>query len=1177
MSETSSDSGRSGSRNSYVYSRSISRPPALTRESTAWETASTLPTPFDGPPIYSNIKSQPPSIASRRNGSAFSVKVRTNDVEDDRLTVAYEEAMESISYFPDVQLPVTPTRRGSTKALISRYENITAASRPTTPTTPRSPLKMQSNVNVDSPSFSRRESPLPPTPATPAPSRPLSQMKAHTPLRESFRNLMSLFGKKGKPKEGTSPASSVYTLDPFLVNQGSPRNMSATGPQLVASPIIENLAPPLKTGSVLYLFPQQAEGPHPVWSNCTASLHPDRILIRWLSAFGNPSRHEIRLEPSANVHSLTWAEVDHTERMLLPEEMDGAHVFELVLDSGVREKFATASVADRSLWVSLIWDALLQLRMEEKSLAGQSLLTTFDRASTSQSYEAMSLPSSSTTHDNESKSEFSRNDVFIRPALKTIDTSGSTTLAGSAPQSAIGTSIRSGMTSSNVSGRNRTMGTSSIISDRNSNLLSPSSATSASECMKPMYSRAPTCTTSRLVDEQRNELSPVERRESTTASERTKYQLQDISYARPASIQDSGSTQNSVPERISLRAPSEVPSQQRNSTQVASSYRGEGLAVPALSRRDTVSSWYSRTSEDEQVPLTTQDVPPTTVPTQSTPTHLPTPPSINRRRSAYARSRSRAPSSQSYNNRPREQRDDISESDTHSIVSSYGGNVAAAHEYGLGRRFGPALSPVLDAGESQLSGTPDLDGVSESGMSRHPTQRSEARSVASSVNPSRQSQNALGGVDTVVLAPQVIDAKIGGETVASDLGGGTGENPLVTLIQDHAVQQYTQTAEVSHQIASLQKDVLDMSRDLREVLAEDRLTKPSANNILKNIGDDSDKNENGSESENPALRTALEELSARLDQLAHEVNVGGDLSGARVDELHEKIDTMTARLLAEHAKAKFGAMAEMADVSGAHTAGIVVGEGGGEVTEAMTTLLGDVGGQLKDNFPAILQAIEELPERIDVSVPAVNLDEIHAKLDDLLKIHVRDQVAVGPAPQATTFNDAPSDSAQTDAVPGALPAVPETQTSSAPNVDTEEMQKKLDEIAAYIREDAERKKQQAEQQVDSVRYLNELNTWLEKFVDNGTSNILNVSQGVQRLCEDLLPPEESASDSTSENDEGATKRKGIVTEIRSLMNHVEQEGGKSNQIQEKLEELLGLTKAAAEEKAASVASDIWTR
>lgn len=91
-------------------------------------------------------------------------------------------------------------------------------------------------------------------------------------------------------------------------------------------------------------------------------------------------------------------------------------------------------------------------------------------------------------------------------------------------------------------------------------------------------------------------------------------------------------------------------------------------------------------------------------------------------------------------------------------------------------------------------------------------------------------------------------------------------------------------------------------------------------------------------------------------------------------------------------------------------------------------------------------------------------------------------------------------------------------------------------------------------------------------MDNGTSNILNVAQGVQRLCDDLLP---EATSSENEDDAPAdeAKAKGIRTEIRSLLSHVESEGDKTSRIHEKLEELLELTKAASE-KAPSAASDV---
>ncbi|KAI0066144.1 hypothetical protein BV25DRAFT_1506415 [Artomyces pyxidatus] len=63
----------------------------------------------------------------------------------------------------------------------------------------------------------------------------------------------------------------------------------------------------------------------------------------------------------------------------------------------------------------------------------------------------------------------------------------------------------------------------------------------------------------------------------------------------------------------------------------------------------------------------------------------------------------------------------------------------------------------------------------------------------------------------------------------------------------------------------------------------------------------------------------------------------------------------------------------------------------------------------------------------------------------------------------------------------------------------------LQEIVSLLRNEESQRKVQMEQQADSVRYLNELNTWLEAFVNNGTAQIQAVAQGVQKLCEGVGP------------------------------------------------------------------------
>ncbi len=93
-------------------------------------------------------------------------------------------------------------------------------------------------------------------------------------------------------------------------------------------------------------------------------------------------------------------------------------------------------------------------------------------------------------------------------------------------------------------------------------------------------------------------------------------------------------------------------------------------------------------------------------------------------------------------------------------------------------------------------------------------------------------------------------------------------------------------------------------------------------------------------------------------------------------------------------------------------------------------------------------------------------------------------------------------------------------------------------------------------------------------MDNGTSNILNVAQGVQRLCDDLLPEAGTSSENEDDAPADEAKARGIRTEIRSLLSHVESEGDKTSRIHEKLEELLELTKAASEKAVPSAASDV---
>ncbi|KAJ7218106.1 hypothetical protein GGX14DRAFT_541664 [Mycena pura] len=62
---------------------------------------------------------------------------------------------------------------------------------------------------------------------------------------------------------------------------------------------------------------------------------------------------------------------------------------------------------------------------------------------------------------------------------------------------------------------------------------------------------------------------------------------------------------------------------------------------------------------------------------------------------------------------------------------------------------------------------------------------------------------------------------------------------------------------------------------------------------------------------------------------------------------------------------------------------------------------------------------------------------------------------------------------------------------------------KPDQILAAIREESLKRSVQSQQQTDTVRYLNELNSWLEAFVSGGTAQIQVVAANIDKLCKEL--------------------------------------------------------------------------
>ncbi|KAJ8462001.1 hypothetical protein ONZ45_g18093 [Pleurotus djamor] len=78
-----------------------------------------------------------------------------------------------------------------------------------------------------------------------------------------------------------------------------------------------------------------------------------------------------------------------------------------------------------------------------------------------------------------------------------------------------------------------------------------------------------------------------------------------------------------------------------------------------------------------------------------------------------------------------------------------------------------------------------------------------------------------------------------------------------------------------------------------------------------------------------------------------------------------------------------------------------------------------------------------------------------------------------------------------------------SQELGAAKPNSHEANANTDKLITLIQAELSDRAAQYQQQVDSVRYLSELNTWLENFVTNGTSQIQAVAANVDHLCQTL--------------------------------------------------------------------------
>ncbi|KAJ3999631.1 hypothetical protein F5050DRAFT_1667120 [Lentinula boryana] len=202
---------------------------------------------------------------------------------------------------------------------------------------------------------------------------------------------------------------------------------------------------------------------------------------------------------------------------------------------------------------------------------------------------------------------------------------------------------------------------------------------------------------------------------------------------------------------------------------------------------------------------------------------------------------------------------------------------------------------------------------------------------------------------------------------------------------------------------------------------------------------------------------------------------------------------------------------------------------------------------------SIDQRLEVLQSRTDtkgsesssekLSVQAQDLADIQKSLDGLETLLTSNVV--------TTLKQLEVDSKHRHS-----PSEPTGHSTCATNF---EIQTQFAEVLALLRDQNDKNAQRDQLQTDSVRYLNELNVWLETFVNGGTSQIQVLSTTLQQVLHSLgaitsqdgVTAVQGLAPGQLLNDQGDTAQ--LRTSLNNAIGHLNGQGGAVNSIFEVIE------------------------
>ena len=336
---------------SSIYSQSIAR--SIT--STATDESTPIHTPYDEMRRHERERTSRSQLQANTHDG---IHIRSaSSAASSRSGGAHRNTSEAEEHDRGPHFPAVPSkdgngtshlsRRGTTKALIGRFEALEEVA------------SSRGSLGYGFPPADKRSSSIRRSPSGER------KDKGRLPIRESFRNLLSVF-KRSKPtlkdlpppRHARAPAPSPTKTDdaglrkPDGLTLQIPQSGRADDDKIVCISPIE--AHKGKAGPLLYLSRIPGSDLPPIWMACNAQLHSTHILVTWDTPQGNPSPRLVPFTACTDVRSLTPSDLDPTERALLPAGQTWK-VFEIIFEGRAGEKFAANSLTERATWVSAIW------------------------------------------------------------------------------------------------------------------------------------------------------------------------------------------------------------------------------------------------------------------------------------------------------------------------------------------------------------------------------------------------------------------------------------------------------------------------------------------------------------------------------------------------------------------------------------------------------------------------------------------------------------------------------------------------------------------------------------------------------------------------------------------------------------------------------------------------------